>query len=299
MSNALNMTFLLGAGRSGSTLLYKLLSLHPHVGYISSYNNSLPNVLPTSYANRWLSNRLALKRSVWFERSGNAHGFQRNLFKKMVPWPVEGENIYARAGIPLFESETSTQDDKPAQRLRQSMTRLLSQQGAEGMLSKRVANNRRIPWLQKAFPDGKFIHLIRDGRDVAHSFTQVNWWHKNARVWWANKTMGELEQEGWSSLAVTAKTWVEAVETVEQHLTSINSNQVLQVRYEDLLQNPVPILEHILEFMQIRQHMGYIEQVKSLNLRPVQPKWKKVWEKQAYEIVLQQQASLLQQLGYL
>ncbi len=294
-----NMIFLLGAGRSGSTLLYKLLSLHAKVGYISSYNNSFPAFLPTGYTNRWLSQHLALKRSVWFERSGNAHGFQRGLFKRLIPWPVEGENIYARAGIPLFEAESQAKDDKPAQKFRESMLRLAQQQGADSMLSKRVANNRRIPWLQKAFPEAKFIHLIRDGRDVAHSFTQVNWWHDNARVWWANKTMRELKADGWDALSVTAKTWVEAVTTVDAALGQRKDEQVLHVRYEDLLKTPLLVLENILQFMEVEPNSDYIEQVQSIGLKPVKSKWKSAWQPQAYEKVLQQQQTLLKQLDYL
>ena len=33
------VAFLVGAGRSGTTLLYKLLCLHPQVAYISNYEN--------------------------------------------------------------------------------------------------------------------------------------------------------------------------------------------------------------------------------------------------------------------
>jgi len=295
-----NMTFLLGAGRSGSTLLYKLLSMHPKVGYISSYNNSLPNALPTGYLNRLLAKHVQLKRQVWFEKGGNAHGFQRNVMKRLVPWPVEGENVYARAGIALFEGEKQVLEQQPAQQLRQSMLRLLHQQNADGMLSKRVANNRRIPWLKKAFPEAKFIHLIRDGRDVAYSFSQVGWWNANTRVWWAGKTMQELvEHEGWDELSVTARTWVEAMQTVEKDLKEVDESQVLRVRYEDLLKKPLQVLDDILTFMQVGDSEDYIEQVKCLNLRPVEPKWKKSWDADAYAKVLKQQQSELAGWGYM
>jgi len=293
------MTFLLGAGRSGSTLLYKLLSLHPKVGYISSYNNSFPDVLPTGYFNRWLANRLQLKRQVWFEKSGNAHGFKRNIIKRLIPWPVEGESVYARTGIPLFEHEEVKLNEQATKRFRNRMWALKQQQQADVMLSKRVANNRRIPWLKAAFPEAKFIHLIRDGRDVAYSFTQVNWWHEDTQVWWANKTMRELiEQDGWDKLSVTARTWVEAVQAVETGLEEVADSQVLRIRYEQLLKNPRRTLSEILDFMQIETPQDYIQVVEGMHLRPIDAKWKKKWDDSQCAKVLTQQQELLLSLGY-
>jgi len=243
------------------------------------------------YLNYLLAKRLHLKRQVWFEKGGNAHGFKRNILKRFVPWPVEGESVYARAGIPLFESEGVKFDKQVVTRFRKRMLALAKQQHADGMLSKRVANNRRIPWLKAAFPEAKFIHLIRDGRDVAYSFSQVSWWHENTQVWWAGKTMRELvEQEGWDNLSVTARTWVEAVQAVEEGLKEVPESQILD--------NPLRTLSEIIDFMQVETSQAYMQEVKGLNLRPVDPKWDKKWDDHQYAQVLTQQQELLLNLGY-
>lgn len=295
----MNNIFLLGAGRSGSTLLYKLLSMHPEVGYISSYNNALPNFLPTAYINRWAANRIHLKRQVWFEKNGNAHGFQRNFMHRLMPWPVEGENIYARAGIPLFGDAKHDLNEASAQQLYKTMQKLAQQQGVDVMLSKRVANNRRIPWLKKAFPEAKFIHLVRDGRDVAYSFSQVSWWNEQTRIWWANKTMQEMNHDGWSNLSVTAKTWVEAVRTVENDLESIHPDQILRINYEDLLAQPMLVLNKILAFMHLKNYSAYAKEIESLNLHPVSPKWQAVWTHEEHAQVLLEQQEELSKWSYL
>ena len=44
--------FLIGAPRSGTSLLYKCLALHPDLGYISNYNERLPRWESVSLLNR-------------------------------------------------------------------------------------------------------------------------------------------------------------------------------------------------------------------------------------------------------
>ncbi len=296
----MNFLFLLGAGRSGSTLLYKLLSLHPKVGYVSNYNNSFPAWIPSGYLNRSVANRLALKRRAWFEKSGNAHGFNRRLLDRIIPCPVEGERIYSRAGIPLFNFDISEGEiDQATNKFYASMLGLAEQQSAHIMLSKRVANNRRIPWLTRAFPKARYIHLIRDGRDVAYSFSKISWWNESAEVWWSGRSMGEMVDEGWDSLSITARTWVEAVREVDEKLSVMPSGLVMNVRYEELISQPESTLGKIFEFLGVDFGEKYLDQLSALQLRYTHSKWRDAWTKDEVETVLDQQHDLLKKLSYL
>ena len=44
--------------------------------------------------------------------------------------------------------------------------------GAPFLLEKTVSNTLRLPFVLKVFPEAKFIHLIRDGRDVTESVSR-------------------------------------------------------------------------------------------------------------------------------
>ncbi|NWF06880.1 sulfotransferase [Pseudomonas salomonii] len=49
---------------------------------------------------------------------------------------------------------------------------------------------QRLDIMTRVFPDAKFIHVVRDGRDVALSFARTPWWFKKAELnlaRWANE----------------------------------------------------------------------------------------------------------------
>ena len=60
-----------------------------------------------------------------------------------------------------------------ADRLRTAFARVQASAGGDCLVSKRIANNRRIPVLVEAFPDARFVNLVRDGRAVAYSLTAI------------------------------------------------------------------------------------------------------------------------------
>lgn len=288
----------MGAGRSGSTLLYKVLCLHPDIGYISNYDNRLPGWLPTGWIKRSIAGRGMVKRSVWFESDGNAYGIRRPLLEKLVPWPVEGEDIYRRCGIPLEGDFDSPPDMEAVGALAGYLERLRQGQKSRLFLNKRVANNRRISWLKNGFPDARFIHLVRDGRDVAYSFSKVAWWTDDSNVWWAGKTMGELVAEGHDRLAVTARTWAEATTKVADELAMLPQERVLELRYETFLDAPIEQMGRLLDFMGLELTPEVKSTVESLHLKGRPSGWRKEWDSRAYDLVMAQQGEVLQRFGY-
>jgi hypothetical protein len=89
-----------------------------------------------------------------------------------------------------------------------------------------------VPALATLFGDAKFIHLIRDGRDVAKSFQRHGW---NA-PWMHGYT----------------KEWLRAVE-LDMKLSKTPLNErILRVRYEDLVLHPQETLRGICAFIDER-----------------------------------------------
>jgi hypothetical protein len=58
--------FLVGVPRSGTTLLYKLLCLHPDVAYISNWMRTAPAVPILALANRLTPRFADTRRTLWF-----------------------------------------------------------------------------------------------------------------------------------------------------------------------------------------------------------------------------------------
>jgi hypothetical protein len=290
------VAFLVGAGRSGTTLLYKLLCLHPDVAYISNYENRMgwfPGGLPARLASR----RLDAKLHAWFNRGGNAYFIDRPWLKKLFPTPSEGESVFRACGVPLFPKPGELPDDATARRLRDRFERMRRRADAEVFLSKRTANNRRIPYLSAIFPAAKYVHLVRDGREVTQSLSAVEWWDAHT-VWWDGRTPIEMERSGEPRLAICARNWVRELQELRTQLQSVPPAQLLELRFEDLLQDPRAHLEHVVRFMGLEFTPQYRSAIDTLQLRPVRARWDSDWDDQQLECVLRETQPLLRQLGY-
>jgi len=89
---------------------------------------------------------------------------------------------------------------------------------------------QRIDILNELFPDAKYIHMVRDGRDVAISFARTPWWHDD---------IGE-NLERWHT---------EVRKIIDSSNKILNKNQMLQIRYEDFVEQPEVELRRICEHL--------------------------------------------------
>jgi hypothetical protein len=290
------VAFLVGAGRSGTTLLYKLLCLHPDVAYISNYENRF-SILPKGWASALTVRSTQAKLSAWFNQ-GNAYFVQRPWAKKLISTPVEGEPVYARSGIPLHPEKDYRPDSETCNRLRDHFEKIRVASNSAVLLSKRTANNRRIPTLCEIFPQAKFIHLIRDGRDVAHSLSHVEWWEDHV-LWWDGRRARDLESNGAQRLALCARNWVYEIAELRKSLASVPEGQVHELRYEDLLANPQRQLADVLKFLDLPSSAEFLQAVDSLQLASRPSRWPQAWAKAQLASVLQEELPTLRQLGYI
>lgn len=292
-----NVAFLVGAGRSGTTLLYKLLCLHPRVAYISNYDNRAP-WLPSGLMLRFMAGLTGAKLNAWFNRGGNAYFVNRPRLKKFFPTPVEGESIYGSCGIPLFPSNDYRPDKKTSDCLRRRFERIQRSAGAQVMLSKRTANNRRLPHLDLIFPAARYIHLIRDGREVANSLSRVEWWDGHT-LWWDGRTPAQMESTGADRLTICARNWAYEMKALQAGLADIASERILEVRYENLLADPIVQIGAIIRFLGLSEATEFQSAIESLQLEYRPGTWSNRWTPDQLESVLNEEQPLLNDLGYL
>jgi hypothetical protein len=110
--------FLIGAARSGTTFVGRLLRLHPHVAY-------------------WIEPKY-----VW--RYGNAS---------------------AASDVRTAEEATP----EVTRYIRGKFAGFARKAGKPRFAEKTPSNCLRVPFIHAVFPDGRFLHLTRDGRDAALS----------------------------------------------------------------------------------------------------------------------------------
>jgi hypothetical protein len=290
------VAFLVGAGRSGTTLLHKLLCLHPQIAYISNYENRFA-WFPDGLACGAIAQRLDEKLDAWFDKGGNAYFVKRPWLKKLFPTPNEGESVFRACGMPLIPTADYRPDAATTACLRGRFEQIRQRSKAAIFLSKRTANNRRIPQLAEIFPEARYVHLIRDGRDVAQSLSTVEWWDQH-QVWWDGRTPLEMEHAGEARLAVCARNWVREEQELQTHLAAIAPRRLLVLRFEELLRDPRPLLERVLQFLGVEFTEAYRKAIELLNLQPVRAKWSTEWDADQLGTVLKEVQPLLAKLGY-
>jgi hypothetical protein len=86
--------------------------------------------------------------------------------------------------------------------------------------------------IQRALPEAHFVHLIRDGRDVALSLGEVSW--------------------GPDDVAEAARKWVSEVGRARRRARRLLRGTYMEARYEDLVTDPEPVLRRICKFVGLR-----------------------------------------------
>jgi hypothetical protein len=292
------VAFLVGAGRSGTTLVYKLLCLHPSVAYISNYENRLP-WFPDGLAARFAAQRTEDKLRAWFGVGGNAYYTNRPWLKKALPTPHEGEAVYAACGVPLHPAPGARADVRMACALRCRFESIRRGSGARLFVSKRTANNRRLPLLRSVFPAARYVHLVRDGREVAQSLSTVSWWDGHT-IWWDGRTARQMESDGESRLAVCTRNWVREIEALQAGLAGVDPRQVLTLRFENLLREPLPQLQRVLGFLGLDCPASFRDAVARLRLGSGREAVAvERFEDPQHELAMHEARPLLRQLGYL
>jgi hypothetical protein len=98
--------------------------------------------------------------------------------------------------------------------------------------------------LSTLFPGARFVHIIRDGRDVA-----VSLWHFNLRT-----NIGATIQQ-WGTFdnfcKEFAEIWSKRVSNGRQRGQSLSGGRYFELRYEDLLQDPDTVLPELFNFLDL------------------------------------------------
>jgi hypothetical protein len=230
--------FVLGNIRSGTTILYNLLAVHPDLCWFSNFSDRYWRHGAVPLLHR------ALDLPVVGPRIRRAIAANRRPAYP-VPWPREGDAIYhvaagfgrARDGI---EAELS---DVSAMRLRAVIADHLRWTARPRFLSKQTANNRRVALLEQMFPDACYVHVIRDGRAVANSTLRVAWW-PDMHLWWLGRSVRDWQADGGIPVVLAAMNWQETVREVRRHAVTLGG-RYLEVRYEDLLADTPAVIRRV------------------------------------------------------
>jgi hypothetical protein len=112
----------------------------------------------------------------------------------------------------------------------------------------------RAGFLAGIFPDAKFIHVVRDGRAVANSWLQMDWWEGfNGPDHWQwgplpSAYQAEWRKSGYSFPILAAVLWKLLIDAHDAAAASLPRDRWLEVRYEDVVASPAQTFGAMLDF---------------------------------------------------
>jgi hypothetical protein len=118
---------------------------------------------------------------------------------------------------------------KPGAAVRTFYEAYMDQQGKSRWGEKTPTYVQRMPLIQGALPEARFVHVIRDGRDVALSVL--------------DRTVREL------TAADVARRWQKKINKARADAPRLR--HYIEVRYEDLVLDTEPVLRRVCEFIEL------------------------------------------------
>ncbi|MBZ0171487.1 MAG: sulfotransferase [Phycisphaerales bacterium] len=239
-----NEVFLVGAERSGTTLLRIMLDHHPLLAFRNEFEFAVDLVSDDG---------------------------------RFPPLPVYYEHLRMSRTFAMSGFEIDRGLDYP------SLVRSFLEQkrARDGKSLVGATVHRHFHRLLTIWPDARFIHIIRDGRDVARS---------RVREGWAGN--------GW----VAAHEWVSAEEEIERLAGIVGPERVLDVRYECLLADPEDTLDRVCGFIGLAYSPAMLDIEDSSSYKRPDPRFAQRWKSGAGEreiaLIEDVQSDMLARRGY-
>jgi len=100
----------------------------------------------------------------------------------------------------------------------------------------------KMPILYLLYKNAKFIHIIRDGRDVAASYLDLNQYSEPRHKYFP-KLPTQIEQ--------IAETWSNNVLSISRFLSQVPAHNHIEIKYEDLICENEKVINAILNFLNL------------------------------------------------
>lgn len=271
----------LGTGRCGTTALHQLLAGHPGVGWLSSLANRYPG--------RPELNRLAMQ-SLDFPLSARLAERRLLPVEKYAFW----DSYYPGFSVPCRNLSDRDLLVHAQRRLESYFSQCTTARRSRLLL--KITGWPRVGFLARLFPDARFIYVLRDGRAVAHSLLNVDWWHGwgGPQRWRWGLLSNEREQV-WTrldrSFAVLAGIqWELLIEAWEEDSRLLAPDRLLVVRFEDICARKTEVLRRIMEFSHLAESKQFGRRIERFKMINTNDKWQR-------ELSPREQAALQEAIG--
>lgn len=258
--------FIIGTGRCGSTIFQDIYAYHPQVAWLS-----------------WLVDRYPKNPEFnrWFMHFIDIPIFGEYFIKKIRPGEPYRFWEYNCKGFSLPFRDLIENDvtNNSKSNIKKAMKMMLTKK--RNRLIIKITGWPRIKFLKEIFPDSKFIHILRDGRAVANSLINVDFWkgwegpHK-----WRWGMLNEEQTKKWeyynkSFVILAAIEWEILVSAFEELKKECTQSQFLEIKYENLMSDPVKTFKKVIEFSELEWSNSFEHRIEKFKLNDMNYKWEK------------------------
>ncbi len=205
--------FFVGCGRSGTTLLRAMFDSHPDLAVPDEVSFVIRLARP-HYARHY--------------------GWPRRYDADAGAALITANASWRRWGLPPDESRAALADPPPASfpdAVRRAYAAWAAHEGKPRYADKTPMHVLHLPRLARMFPEARFVHLVRDGRDVALSYTSVAW--------------------GPATVTDAALLWRRRVSAGRRAGRRLGPDRYREVRYEDLVAEPERVVRDLCGFLDL------------------------------------------------
>ncbi|NUR07289.1 MAG: sulfotransferase [Nocardioidaceae bacterium] len=209
--------FVVGCPRSGTTLLQRMLDHHPDLA-VANDSHFIPRVVAD----------LAEDDPV--------------LTPELVE-RVRGYRRFYRLGLSDAEVDTAARTASTYTELVAGLYTAYGAQRGKSLAGEKTPDFvKYLPQLHRMFPATRSVHIIRDGRDTALSVLE-----------WAHDGKGPSKLAMWDEepVGVCALWWRRQVRAGRRDGADLGRDLYLEVRYEDLVDDPEQHLSHMCRFLNL------------------------------------------------
>tara|TARA_B100000029_G_scaffold410030_1_gene411793 strand:+ start:265 stop:1200 length:936 start_codon:yes stop_codon:yes gene_type:complete len=219
--------FIIGSGRSGNTLLRSILS-----------GNSDISIPPESYRIPFAIKKFHIFNNRNWEDIVSQVLKEFEDCKEFYTWEINIKDVQKRLEniedskrtlSNIFDELFCTYAEKHSV-------------GSKMWGDKTPMNTLYLDWIGTVFPHSKFIHIIRDGRDVASSY---------------------LKMERYETILEAANRWINSIQLAQSFGSKIKENY-MEIRYEDLVTAPKDVIKNTCVFLDINYDSKMLDHTKQV-----------------------------------